>query len=556
MSWTDSRQSMGGRPSMGARPSMGPRPSMGGRGHQPAQPVQAFSFPLLKTPDILQCMHELQVRLTEGEINEADKHRDAIRRAYEQLVEICTGTFRLILPSAQPTPPTLPTTTCHAGITKDEMSQPAFSGINALNYPELHEESIPELAFFRACTKMMTVCGVHDFSMKDLLQPDPKRVRRHLSAIINFAKFREERLVMYSELAVKRDQLLDTLKRLQDEEAGVAKELAAMQEQTASEAAEMESLEKGCEVAEDELEELNRKQAEIRAQGGELKKQSQELKESLAKATETLELATEERERTRGQIVRSPARVRKELASAGKEVEVEKKEGLAAERDAREMNLRVQAVQKGEKEVAKALKSIEEIDAELAKQKLATKELKDATKNVQGNRQKATEATVEIENLKRQASRFEERLAHLRRSAKSKDEAIEQAANEAQAELLAVEKVRRTHQTAVEESDKEVGRVAQTLEAEKGENAARRTEMTSALKTLGETVAEHQQRLREALGDTTNAPLPSVAASTPILSRLSMATSGRASSIAAAMKTESGMLGSSSSSSSSQKPVL
>lgn len=150
------------------------------------------------------------------------------------------------------------------GITKEEMSQPAFSGINALNFPELHEESIPELAFFRACSKMMQVsmdalsaavvshdanssfflltdvtihtkpkfpyithewcdsvylliircyppyyphydkvCGVHDFTMKDVLTPDPKRVRRHLSAIINFAKFREERLVMYSELAVK-----------------------------------------------------------------------------------------------------------------------------------------------------------------------------------------------------------------------------------------------------------------------------------------------------------------------------------------------------------------
>lgn len=44
---------------------------------------------------------------------------------------------------------------------------------------------------------------MHDFSMKDLLAPEPKRVRRHLSAVINFAKFREERLVMYAELAVK-----------------------------------------------------------------------------------------------------------------------------------------------------------------------------------------------------------------------------------------------------------------------------------------------------------------------------------------------------------------
>jgi kinetochore protein Nuf2 len=232
------------------------------------------------------------------------------------------------------------------------MSQPAFSGINALNYPELHEESIPELAFFRACSKMMSVCGVHDFSMKDLLAPEAKRVRRHLSAIINFAKFREERLVMYSELAVKRDQLLDTLKRLQEEEAAMGKELSLLQEQTAAEAGEMTRLEQGCEVAEAELEELNHTQATIRAEGSELKKQSQELKESLAKATHTLETAIEEKTRTQAQIVRSPARVRKELQDVAKEVEAEKAEGLGAERDAREMNLRVAAVVKGEKEVS------------------------------------------------------------------------------------------------------------------------------------------------------------------------------------------------------------
>ena len=46
---------------------------------------------------------------------------------------------------------------CNAGTTKEEMAQPAFQGLAALNFPELHEESIPELNFFRACHKMMTV---------------------------------------------------------------------------------------------------------------------------------------------------------------------------------------------------------------------------------------------------------------------------------------------------------------------------------------------------------------------------------------------------------------
>ena len=78
-----------------------------------------------------------------------------------------------------------------------------------------------------------------------------------------------------------------------------------------------------------------------------------------------------------------------------REVEAERTEGLSAERDAREMNLRVSSVQKGEKEVSKAIKSIEEIEAELSKQKTAAKELKDASKTVSTNRQKVCICTKE-----------------------------------------------------------------------------------------------------------------------------------------------------------------
>jgi hypothetical protein len=37
------------------------------------------------------------------------------------------------------------------------MSQFAFSGLNAFTYPDLQEESVPELAFTRACSRLMQV---------------------------------------------------------------------------------------------------------------------------------------------------------------------------------------------------------------------------------------------------------------------------------------------------------------------------------------------------------------------------------------------------------------
>ena len=151
---------------------------------------------------------------------------------------------------------------------------------------------------------------------------------------------------------------------------------------------------------------------------------------------------------------------------------------------------------------------------------------------------------MEAETLRRQAQRFEERLVHLRRSAKAKDEALEAAAAEAHAELLAAEKARRTQQGLADESEAEVARLTAALDGERGQHAAERGEMTAALKALGETVAEHQKGLREALADATNALLPPADAAsgmgmgmggatgaTPMLSRLSMA-GGRLSSIA------------------------
>jgi kinetochore protein Nuf2 len=44
---------------------------------------------------------------------------------------------------------------------------------------------------------LMTHVGIPDFSIRDLIKPDALRVKKILSAIINFAKFREEQLAIF-----------------------------------------------------------------------------------------------------------------------------------------------------------------------------------------------------------------------------------------------------------------------------------------------------------------------------------------------------------------------
>ena len=47
----------------------------------------------------------------------------------------------------------------------------------------------------------MNSCQLFSFSMKDVYKPQPERTMVCLSAVINFAKFREERLAHYQQMA-------------------------------------------------------------------------------------------------------------------------------------------------------------------------------------------------------------------------------------------------------------------------------------------------------------------------------------------------------------------
>eukprot|EP00959_Pyramimonas_sp_CCMP1952_P313946 6572168-Pyramimonas_sp.AAC.1 len=48
---------------------------------------------------------------------------------------------------------------------KEELQQPALGAIDALEFPELHNDSVANLAFSRALFDLTTAAGVHDFAL-------------------------------------------------------------------------------------------------------------------------------------------------------------------------------------------------------------------------------------------------------------------------------------------------------------------------------------------------------------------------------------------------------
>lgn len=220
-----------------------------------------YSFPVLKHGEILQCLHELEIQIDEEQLVECERHRDTIRAATERLAELCLGS------------------------TRDEISR--FSACS--DYPELHEDAVLEVGLFRRSVELMRVCGVGDYGLRDWFWPSSRRVRRQMSAVINFAKFREEQLAEYRVLCEGRDASLEELleaKMLADESA---QEVHLVEAQTASERLEAAAALADCEQLQGEIANLQSDLARLEASGWavraeEAEARAAEASEELAKA--------------------------------------------------------------------------------------------------------------------------------------------------------------------------------------------------------------------------------------------------------------------------------
>lgn len=166
---------------------------------------QSFSFPMLSNEEILLCMNELQISIEQDDLEKPSAR--SVKPVYEALCEACIG------------------------VSKEEMNCIVEDEVTSqLEFPELHEDSIPNMAYFRAVCRLLSAAGVHDTRLWDVVKPDAKRFKRNMSAVINFAKFREERLQNFAELSNHTEELLEEKSKVEEENATIEGKLQEIQD--------------------------------------------------------------------------------------------------------------------------------------------------------------------------------------------------------------------------------------------------------------------------------------------------------------------------------------
>lgn len=127
-----------------------------------------------------------------------------------------------------------------------------------------YNATLQVLVLNKICFKFFQNIGVDDFNMSDLYRPDPLRTRRQLSAVVNYARFREERMFDCNRFISQTEALLGQLRSKFDDYNLLQQQLNDYDEEaTQLGGAELEFLEENNSELESQLKDLTHVQQRL-----------------------------------------------------------------------------------------------------------------------------------------------------------------------------------------------------------------------------------------------------------------------------------------------------
>ncbi|KAL4427452.1 hypothetical protein ABPG77_000741 [Micractinium sp. CCAP 211/92] len=385
------------------------------------------------------------------------------------------------------------------GVTREELQQPVFMAIDALEFPELHDESIPALAFIRHLTRLMQAAGVRDFSLKDLYKPEGPRLRRHLSAVLNFAMFREEKLAAYTALQEQLEGLLQEKDAAAGENSKLQAELARLQQEREAERPQVAALEAEREMLYAENQALNKQQAALSGEVRQLKAAANGLTDEASQLRYKLSQARGQGELLRSQIVQSPQKVQALLAEISAAVERERGCVADAERCSRELAARLELVAKVEREVGKTRALMEGVETEIGRKKEVSRKVKALQAEIAAAQHEAQQLEAQHQHLKRQQAALQERISRLEAQCRARHDAAESSIEEQLRDKEAIEAENAAAVARLQENEAMMRKLQEKIAEVQAAHAAQVEAVLGQYEALLQQVAEYHHGMEAAM---------------------------------------------------------
>ncbi|VDI53478.1 kinetochore protein Nuf2 [Mytilus galloprovincialis] len=245
---------------------------------------QSFQFPPLEIHEIVRQLRSIGNILTEeNDFKRPDPNRWA--KLYPQILEALEGV---------PYESTLQNSLHFA----------------SFEYPELYEESMPAVVLTLALSRVLGSCGIKNFSIADIHEPKPARLRRICSAVVNFILFKGQQCDVYRNLREETESSVKEFEHVAKMNAELKMKINAIKSVRSEQEPEIIRVQQDIQARTVTMNEMEKVK-------NEKKKASSEIKEAVAEKqanTEKIRVMTlktkEEMDRLSQKIVQSPERVR------------------------------------------------------------------------------------------------------------------------------------------------------------------------------------------------------------------------------------------------------
>ncbi|KYK59119.1 kinetochore protein nuf2 [Drechmeria coniospora] len=315
------------------------------------------------------------------------------------------------------------------------------------------------MGFYVSLRRLLSECGITDFSFNDLYKPTYERLVKIFSYLINFVRFRESQTAVIDEHFNKTESAKSRIETLythnQDNEARL-KEMR--RNRKAMEALVREKTTRNEELK-SRLLELRENQKRVAMRLEDAKQRKGELTNTLERKTQDMVTLKQESAKLRPYVLQSPSALQDNLAELREILNNEKAHIDALDRRARALQTSADSFTVVCSDVASCIKILDEIAAELAKEEeeMAKNAKQRDALSERGNSAREVERAEAM--LKRQLAKWTERTEKLREHSSQKA----QEAKEKMHELRAVhKKLTEEHTDKMKEMEVRKVRIEQT----------------------------------------------------------------------------------------------
>jgi kinetochore protein Nuf2 len=438
---------------------------------------QGYSFPVLKVSEISNCLNELSVPLSIAQLN--DPKEEDLKPVFAGLLEHLKG------------------------VSREELKQLDFRGIEILSNPELHEDSIVEMGTMKELLELCRRTGVHDITLQDFLQPDAKRMRRIFSALINFAKFREDKLEHFAQYTVESQNLVEQraleeakTDELERQRAQLAAQHESIKPQIVSVQVEVESLQAELHTKVTEQTALREEMKQTKAISSELATQIKELDVHILSTQQ-------ENSQIRSQIIEDPEGLKQGLKDKTNQMQANRAAISAQGAKLKQQQARLAQLTKLEEKVVKRVDLLRSFQSEQGAYAKLKRQVADQTQVEQQVEEQVRDLAAQEDSLKENLSLAQEKLFSLQANFEAKRATAASALEQVQGEKEGLEALLASTRSQQEKNEQAMAMKKQQLVALQEQHQRTVANLKGKYATLQQAVGEYHEKLAVVMSQAT-----------------------------------------------------